>query len=197
MKRALQLLLPLGALMAAAAVLVLQASAGVASDGNTLQATFNPNQFVSSTNGDGIVEVIVTGDGTVNGFGAATDVVGLVQDHAVTPCGAGSYTDHRLTQDQPRRRPPHPPRSRRDLPDQRHPRSNRDLLGRRPGQHRNLRRRRRHRQRHRHRHRHSEPNRDALRETQAREHNRLKKEPDKQTARARGENTRARAGLAH
>lgn len=93
MKRALQLLLPLGALMAAAAVLVLQASAGVASDGNRLEATFNPNQFVSSTNGDGIVEVIVSGVGTVNGFGAATDVVGLVQDHAVTPCGAGSYTD--------------------------------------------------------------------------------------------------------
>jgi hypothetical protein len=93
MKRTLQLLLPLGALIATAAVLVLQASAGVAGDGNRLQATFNPNQFVSSTNGDGIVEVIVSGAGTVDGFGAATEVVGLIQDHAVNPCGAGSYTD--------------------------------------------------------------------------------------------------------
>ncbi len=93
MRRALHLLLPLGALIATAAVLVLQASAGVASDGNKLQATFTPSQFVSSTNGDGIVEVIVSGAGTVDGFGAATDLVGLVQDHAVSPCGVGSYTD--------------------------------------------------------------------------------------------------------
>jgi hypothetical protein len=93
MRRTLQLLLPLGALSAVAAVLVLQASAGVASNGNKLQATFTPNQFVSSTTGDGIVEVIVSGAGTVAGFGAATEVVGLIQDRAVTPCGAGSYTD--------------------------------------------------------------------------------------------------------
>jgi hypothetical protein len=93
MKRALQLLPPMAALIAAAAVLALQASAGVASDGNTLQATFTPNQFISSTNGAGIVEVIVSGVGTVNGLGVATDVVGLVQDHAVSPCGTGSYTD--------------------------------------------------------------------------------------------------------
>jgi hypothetical protein len=93
MKRALQRLLPLGVTTAAAVVLVLQASAGVAGNGNSLQATFNPSRFVSSTNGDGIVEVIVSGAGTVDGFGAATEVVGLIQDHAVTPCGAGSYSD--------------------------------------------------------------------------------------------------------
>jgi hypothetical protein len=93
MSRALKLLFALAALSATATVLVLQASAGVASDGNKFQATFKPNQFISSTNGASIVEVIVSGVGTVNGFGAATEVVGLVQDHAVSPCGTGSYTD--------------------------------------------------------------------------------------------------------
>ena len=93
LRRTLQLLLPLGALIGVAAVLVLQASASADSDGNTLQASFSPSQFVSSTNGDGMVELILGGSGTVNGFGAATEVVGLVEDRAVSPCGPGSYAD--------------------------------------------------------------------------------------------------------
>jgi hypothetical protein len=40
-----------------------------------------------------MVELILSGTGTVEGFGAATEVVGLVEDRAVTPCGAGSYSD--------------------------------------------------------------------------------------------------------
>jgi hypothetical protein len=38
----------------------------------------------------------LSGAGTVDGFGPASEVVGLIQDHAVTPCGAGSYSDSGL-----------------------------------------------------------------------------------------------------
>ena len=57
-----------------------------------LKATFISNA-VSVTPNLGMVELILTGNGTVQGFGAATEVVGLIEDYAVTPCGAGSYSD--------------------------------------------------------------------------------------------------------
>jgi hypothetical protein len=38
----------------------------------------------------------LSGAGTVDWFGPASEVVGLIQDHAVTPCGAGSYSDSGL-----------------------------------------------------------------------------------------------------
>jgi hypothetical protein len=40
----------------------------------------------------GIVHVILTGSGTVEGFGAATSVAGASADVSVVPCGAGSST---------------------------------------------------------------------------------------------------------
>ena len=63
-----------------------------AAAGNRLEATFTATP-VSVTPDLGMVELILSGNGTVQGFGAATEVVGLVQDHTVTPCGAGSYSD--------------------------------------------------------------------------------------------------------
>lgn len=80
------------AVMTAGVVAGLQASAQASTDGNRLQATFTTSP-VSVTPNLGMVELILSGTGTVEGFGAATEVVGLVQDHAVTPCGAGSYSD--------------------------------------------------------------------------------------------------------
>jgi len=79
------------AVMTAGVVAGLQASAQ-ASNGNRLEATFTASA-VSVTPNLGMVELILSGTGTVEGFGAATEAVGLVQDHAVTPCGAGSYSD--------------------------------------------------------------------------------------------------------
>ncbi len=71
-------------------------AAGLTSTGSPansmLTATFTSGA-VSVTSNLGMVELILTGTGTVQGFGAATEVVGLIQDHAVTPCGAGSYSD--------------------------------------------------------------------------------------------------------
>src|SRR6516225_11564344 len=54
--------------------------------GSMLKATFTDSD-VSVTPGLGMVELILTGTGTVQGFGAATDVVGVVEDRAASPCG--------------------------------------------------------------------------------------------------------------
>jgi hypothetical protein len=90
--RKLMISLAASAVVMAVAVAGMQASAVASTDGNRLEATFTTSP-VSVTPNLGMVELILSGTGTVEGFGAATEVVGLVQDHAVTPCGAGSYSD--------------------------------------------------------------------------------------------------------
>ena len=90
--RKLIISLAASAVMTAGVVAGLQASARASTDGNRLQATFTASP-VSVTPNLGMVELILSGTGTVEGFGAATEAVGLVQDHAVIPCGAGSYSD--------------------------------------------------------------------------------------------------------
>ena len=71
----------------------LQASAQAGTtDGGRLQATFTATP-VSVTPNLGMVELLLTGTGTVQGFGAATEVIGVVEDHAVSPCGAGGASD--------------------------------------------------------------------------------------------------------
>jgi hypothetical protein len=67
------------------------ASAGSPAD-SMLNATFT-DSAVSVTPGLGMVELILSGNGTVRGFGAATDVVGVVEDRAASPCGAGGASD--------------------------------------------------------------------------------------------------------
>ena len=80
------------ALMAGmAATLQAGAQASTSGDGR-LEATFTASP-VSVTPGLGMVELIVTGPGTVQGFGAATEVVGVVEDRAASPCGAGGASD--------------------------------------------------------------------------------------------------------
>ena len=89
-------------ILGAAAVAVLFASALTASAApaqsargafgspadSMLKATFTDSD-VSVTPGLGMVELILAGTGTVQGFGAATDVVGVVEDFAASPCGHG------------------------------------------------------------------------------------------------------------
>jgi len=60
--------------------------------GSMLHATFTDSD-VSVTPGQGMVELILTGTGTVHGFGAATDVVGVVEDFAASPCGPGGASN--------------------------------------------------------------------------------------------------------
>jgi hypothetical protein len=92
MKKALRLPLLVTALIALASGVALHASAGGT---NSLEATFTEST-ASITNriGDlGTFQLINTGAGTVEGFGAATVVVGITQDRSVTPCGTGSWTN--------------------------------------------------------------------------------------------------------
>ena len=66
-------------------------AAGSPADGR-LHATFT-DSAVSHTRGQRMVELILTGTGTVQGFGAATDVVGVVEDFAASPCGPGGASN--------------------------------------------------------------------------------------------------------
>jgi len=66
-------------------------AAGSADDGR-LEATFTDSAG-PVTHGQGMVELILTGTGTVQGFGAATDVVGVVEDFAASPCGPGGASN--------------------------------------------------------------------------------------------------------
>ena len=81
--------------VALASGLALHAAAGVSNDGNRLEATFSESA-ASITNRIADLktfQLINTGSGTVEGFGAASVVVGITQDRSVTPCGPGSWTN--------------------------------------------------------------------------------------------------------
>jgi hypothetical protein len=80
------------AVMTAGVVAGLQASVQASTHGNRLEATFTASP-VSVTPNLAMVELILSGTGTVEGFGPATDVTGVVEDHAVSPCGAGGASD--------------------------------------------------------------------------------------------------------
>ena len=83
------------ALIALASGLGLHAAAGAPNDANRLEASFSESA-ASITNRIADLQtfqLINTGSGTVEGFGAATVVVGITQDRSVTPCGPGSWTN--------------------------------------------------------------------------------------------------------
>ena len=85
-----------GALTASAApAQSARGAAGSATD-SMLNATFTDSD-VSATPGLGMVELILHGTGTVQGFGAATDVVGVVEDFAASPCGPGGAANSAQT----------------------------------------------------------------------------------------------------
>jgi hypothetical protein len=75
--------------------LVAYASAGPPNHANRLELTFT-DQVVVLTNHSadyGIVQIILTGSGTLEGFGAATVVSGVTADASTTPCGVGSSSN--------------------------------------------------------------------------------------------------------
>jgi hypothetical protein len=92
MRKRFRLLLPLAIVAALASGLALYAATARATDGNRLEATFAESaQSVTNRLADlGTLQLINTGTGTVSGFGSATVVVGITEDHSVAPCGAGS-----------------------------------------------------------------------------------------------------------
>ena len=95
MRNAFRLPLLAVALVAVASVVALQATAGPPNHANRLEATFSETN-VSITNRIpdlGIFQLINTGTGAVEGFGAATMVLSVTQDRSVHPCGPGSWTN--------------------------------------------------------------------------------------------------------
>ncbi len=95
MRKGIRRILPLAALAVLASGFLLQVSAGTAADGNRFEATFHETSAsVTDRIADlGVFQIINTGTGTVEGFGAASLVIGVTQDRTVQPCGAGSWTN--------------------------------------------------------------------------------------------------------
>jgi hypothetical protein len=95
MRKKFRLLLPLAIVVALASGLALRGATARATDGNRFEATFTETaQSVTNRLADlGTLQLITTGTGTVNGFGSASVVVGITEDHSVAPCGAGSSTN--------------------------------------------------------------------------------------------------------
>jgi hypothetical protein len=95
MNKAIRMPLLVSALIVLASGLALHAAAAPPSHANRLEASFSESA-ASITNriADlGTFQLINRGSGTVEGFGAATVVVGITQDRSVTPCGPGSWTN--------------------------------------------------------------------------------------------------------
>jgi hypothetical protein len=81
------------ALLPAAALAVGAAADQSARRGNRLLITFEETRVaIQEPPGFGMRQVIVSGVGTFDGFGAATELAAVSQDLTVAPCGAGSNT---------------------------------------------------------------------------------------------------------
>lgn len=83
------------AIAAATSVVALQEAAGARATATNFHATFTEtNASVTNRVADlGIVQLINTGSGTVDGYGPATMVLAMSQDRSVEPCGPGSWTN--------------------------------------------------------------------------------------------------------
>jgi hypothetical protein len=83
-------------LIGVATVLVSGGIVGAAAEpdhGNRLEATFTETRLAVQDRPDlGIRQVISKGTGSLDGFGAATEIGAVSIDLAVTPCGPGSST---------------------------------------------------------------------------------------------------------
>jgi hypothetical protein len=95
MKKLIRLTFAAAAAAALASALAIAVRAEPTNHPNRLEASFNESA-ASITNriADlGTFHLINTGTGNVQGFGAATVVVGITQDRSVAPCGPGSWTN--------------------------------------------------------------------------------------------------------
>jgi hypothetical protein len=92
MKRFIRLAALLCVLGGVATAVVAYAAAGPPNHANRFEATFHETVQVSINNraAYGIGQVILTGSGTLEGFGAATEVGAVSADNTVQPCGVGS-----------------------------------------------------------------------------------------------------------
>lgn len=95
MRKLIRLTFAAAAAAALASTLAIAVRAEPANQGNRLHATFHEtNASVTNRIADlGVFQLINTGTGTVDGFGAATMTLGVTQDRSVHPCGTGSWTN--------------------------------------------------------------------------------------------------------
>ena len=81
------------AAVAAGALAVGAAADRSSTKGNRLEITFTETRLsVQEPPGLGMRQTMLSGTGTFEGFGPATELVGVTIDLSVTPCGAGSST---------------------------------------------------------------------------------------------------------
>jgi len=95
MKKMIRLALVAGAAAALASALAIAVRAEPTNHANRLDVTFTETA-ASITNrvADlGVFQLILTANGTLDGFGAVNEVVGVTQDRAVHPCGDGSDSE--------------------------------------------------------------------------------------------------------
>lgn len=79
--------------VAAGALAVAAAADRSGNDGNRLLITFEETRVaIQDPPGLGMRQVIVSGVGTFEGFGAVTELAAVSQDLTVAPCGPGSNT---------------------------------------------------------------------------------------------------------
>ncbi len=90
--RLLALLVVVGGL--ATALVAYATASGPPNHANRFEATFSETVKVGTNNraAYGIGQVILTGSGTLEGFGAATEVGGVTADNTIQPCGAVAKT---------------------------------------------------------------------------------------------------------
>jgi len=95
MRRTLRLMLVAWVAIALAGVVAIAVRAEPTNHANRLDVTFTETA-ASITNrvADlGVFQLILTANGTLDGFGAVNEVVGVTQDRAVHPCGDGSDSE--------------------------------------------------------------------------------------------------------
>jgi hypothetical protein len=82
-------------LIALAFGFALHAAAARRADGNRLQASFTEvNASITNRDADlGVLQIVNTGTGTLEGYGPASVVLGVTQDRSVHPCGPDSWTN--------------------------------------------------------------------------------------------------------
>jgi hypothetical protein len=95
MRRTLRLMLVAWVAIALAGVVAIAVRAEPPNHANRLDVTFTETaaSITNRVSDLGVFQLILTASGTLDGFGPVTEVVGVTQDRAVQPCGAGSDSE--------------------------------------------------------------------------------------------------------
>jgi hypothetical protein len=95
MKKLIRLTFVAAAAAALASALAITGRADPTNHANRLDVTFTetPASITNRIADLGVLQLILTASGTLDGFGPVNEVVGVTQDRAVHPCGDGSDSE--------------------------------------------------------------------------------------------------------